>query len=80
MFLKLASNDDEHYKDLRYDSKEYKRVHVGHFVPVLKFNITNNLILLIDFNHHNVIYKFSSLIPSILIYHLSDHFRIKDKA
>lgn len=51
------SADVEHYKNLRYDLKEYKRAHVGHFVLVFKFDKMNNLILFSDFDHHDNIYK-----------------------
>ncbi len=53
----LNSADIEHYKNLRYDMKEFKRVHVGHFVLVFKFDKINNLILFSDFDHHDKIYK-----------------------
>ena len=45
------------YKNLRYDMKEFKRAHVGHFVLVFKFDKMNNFILFSDFEHHDVIYK-----------------------
>ncbi len=51
------SADVEHYKNLRYDLKEFKRVQVGHFVLVFKFEKMNNLILFSDFNHHDNIYN-----------------------
>lgn len=51
------SSDVEHYKNLRYDLKEFKRAHMGHFVLVFKFNKMNNLILFSDFDHHDNIYK-----------------------
>ena len=47
----------EHYKNLRYNMKEFKRVHLGHFVLVFKFDKTNNLIFFSDFDHHDKIYK-----------------------
>jgi len=53
----LSSPDIEHYKNLRYDLKEYKRVQVGHFVLVFKYDKANNLIYFADFDHHDVIYK-----------------------
>ena len=53
----LNSHDIEHYKNLRYDMKEFKRVHIGHFVLVFKFDKINNLILFSDFDHHDKIYK-----------------------
>jgi len=47
----------EHYKNLRYDLSAYKRVHIGHFVLVFKFNKLENTIEFSDFDHHDVIYK-----------------------
>ena len=49
--------DVEHYKNLRYDLKEFKRAQVGHFVLVFKFDKMNNLVLFSDFDHHDKIYK-----------------------
>jgi len=53
----INSSDIEHYKNLKYDLKEFKRVHVGHFVLVFRFDKMNNLILFSDFDHHDNIYK-----------------------
>jgi len=53
----IISADIEHYKNLRYGLKEFKRTHVGHFVLVFKFDKINNLILFSDFDHHDNIYK-----------------------
>jgi len=53
----INSLDFEHYKNLRYDIKDKKRVHVGHFVLVFKLNKTENLIEFDDFEHHDNIYK-----------------------
>jgi len=53
----INSSDIEHYKNLRYDLKDKKRVHIGHFVLVFKFNKTENLIYFDDFDHHDNIYK-----------------------
>jgi len=53
----INSSDVEHYKNLRYDLKDKKRVHIGHFVLVFKFNKTENLIEFDDFEHHDIIYK-----------------------
>lgn len=52
----INSESIEHYKNLRYDLKEFKRVHIGHFVLVFKFNKNNNLISFEDFKHHDKIY------------------------
>ena len=53
----LNNSDIEHYKNLRYDLKEFKRAHIGHFVLVFKFDKLNNVILFSDFDHHDNIYK-----------------------
>ncbi len=49
--------DIEHYKNLRYNLKDSKRVHVGHFVLVFQYNKGDNEILFDDFDHHDTIYK-----------------------
>jgi len=47
-----------HYKNLKHDLKDFKRVHVdSSFVLVFKVNITNNFILFVEFDHHDKIYK-----------------------
>jgi mRNA-degrading endonuclease RelE of RelBE toxin-antitoxin system len=50
-----VANSSDHYKNLRYDMKEYKRVHVGHFV--LLFRYSDDCIYFEEFQHHNYIYK-----------------------
>ena len=48
----------QHYKNLRNDLKDYKRVHIQRsFVLTFKVDITNNFILFTDFDHHDKIYK-----------------------
>ena len=49
--------DVEHYKNLRYDLKDLKRAHIGHFVLVFSFNKLNNVVSFVDFDHHDNIYK-----------------------
>lgn len=49
--------DIEHYKNLRYNMKESKRVHIGHFVIIFQFNKNNNEILFDEFDHHDNVYK-----------------------
>ena len=53
----LSSPDIEHYKNLRYNMKEFKRAHIGHFVLVFKFDKMNNILFFSDFDHHDNIYK-----------------------
>jgi len=50
------SYDVEHYKNLKHDLKEFKRVHIKEKVLVFKFDKINNKILFFDFDHHNKIY------------------------
>jgi len=47
-----------HYKNLRYDLKEFKRVHIDkNFVLTFKVDLANNFILFVDFDHHDRVYK-----------------------
>ena len=52
----VNSPDIEHYKNLRYDLKESKRVHIGHFVLVFSYDKNDNTISFEDFEHHDNIY------------------------
>jgi len=47
----------EHYKNLRYNLKDSKRAHIGHFVLVFQYNKATDTITFDDFDHHDVIYK-----------------------
>lgn len=54
----INSGDVEHYKNLRYDLSEFKRVHViGSFVLIFKFDKKNNIISFEDYDHHDKIYR-----------------------
>ena len=46
----------DNYKNLRNNLKEYKRVHIGHFVLVFKFIKSENKIIFENFDHHDNIY------------------------
>lgn len=54
-----CSNDSiNHYKNLRYDLKDFKRVHIDkHFVLIFKVDYENNFILFSDFDHHDNVYR-----------------------
>jgi YafQ family addiction module toxin component len=54
----VNSEDIEHYKNLKYNMKDCKRVHIGHFVLVFRFDKTNNTIIFDDFDHHDKIYLY----------------------
>jgi len=53
----INTSNVEHYKNLRDDMKDSKRVHLGHFVLVFSFDKINNKIIFEDFDHHDKIYK-----------------------
>lgn len=60
--IKEIVNSDEqsiqHYKNLRHDLKDYKRVRINKsFVLVFKVDPSNNFILFTDFDHHDKVYK-----------------------
>ena len=52
----VISSDPEHYKNLRHDLSEFKRVQIGSFVLVFKFVKSENKIYFEDFDHHDRIY------------------------
>jgi YafQ family addiction module toxin component len=53
----INSKAVDHYKNLRYSLKEFKRVHVGHFVLIFSFDKSKQMIKFCDFQHHDFIYK-----------------------
>lgn len=53
----INSADVEHYKNLKYNMKDKKSVHLGHFVLVFKFIKSENKIIFVDFDHHDNIYS-----------------------
>jgi len=53
----INSYNVDTYKNLRYNMKDYKGVHVGHFVLVFEFDKNKNIISFEDFDHHDNIYK-----------------------
>lgn len=50
----LNSDGIEHFKNLRYDLSELKRVRIGSFVLVFRFK--EGVIFFEDFDHHDRIY------------------------
>lgn len=52
----INSENVEHYKNLKYDLKDFKGVHAGHFVLVFKYDKKSGLISFEDFDHHDKIY------------------------
>ncbi|MBS3165581.1 type II toxin-antitoxin system RelE/ParE family toxin [Candidatus Woesearchaeota archaeon] len=53
----INSANVEHYKNLRYNLKDSKRVHIGHFVLVFQFIKAENKIIFLDFDHHDNVYE-----------------------
>ena len=49
--------DIRHYKNLRHDLKDFKRIHIGSFVLIFGFDKKNNRILFDDFQHHDKVYS-----------------------
>jgi len=53
----VSSDGIEHYKNLRYDMKESKRVHIGHFVLIFSYDKADDFVSFEDYDHHDNIYK-----------------------
>lgn len=53
----VESYDVEHYKNLRYDMKDSKRVHIGYFVLIFSYDKRSNFVSFEYFDHHDTIYK-----------------------
>lgn len=54
----LKSNNPDHYKNLRYNLKNLKRVHIdSHFVLVFEVNKKEKVIKFYDLQHHDTIYN-----------------------
>ena len=53
----VNSSSIEHYKNLRFNMKDSKRVHVGHFVLVFSYDTSRDFIFFEDYDHHDNIYK-----------------------
>lgn len=53
----INSKDINHYKNLRYDLSEFKRVQIGESVLIFSHNKKKNKIIFEDFDHHDKIYK-----------------------
>ena len=58
----ILPNPKHRYKNLHYDMKGVKRIHIGHFVLVFRLDKKENLIFFEDFDHHDNIYKKKVLI------------------
>jgi len=47
----------DHYKNLRHDLKDTKRVHIGSFVLVFHYDEKTQTLYFDDFGHHDDIYR-----------------------
>jgi YafQ family addiction module toxin component len=52
----INANSIEHYKNLRHDLKNFKRVQIKEKVLIFSFDKTANTITFEDFDHHDKIY------------------------
>ncbi len=52
----ITGDDVEHYKNLKYDFSDMRRVHCGHFVLAFKLIKQENKIIFVDLDHHDNIY------------------------
>ena len=56
--LQIVTSNPQHYKNLRYGMKEFKRVHVNSsFVLIFKINEQQRTIHFETLKHHDKIYK-----------------------
>lgn len=53
----ITSSDVEHYKNLRYNLKEFKRVQIGSFILIFRFDKSNKIIDFENYDHHDKIYR-----------------------
>ena len=54
----IKCQDPEHYKPLRYDLKNKKRVHIKKsFVLVFSYDKHKNFVSFLDYDHHDNIYN-----------------------
>jgi mRNA-degrading endonuclease RelE of RelBE toxin-antitoxin system len=53
----LSTPDLSHYKNLKYNLKNCKRVHVGSYVFTFQYILVRNHVFFDDVDHHDKIYK-----------------------
>jgi len=53
----ITSENIDHYKPLRYDLKNKKRVHIRRsFVLIFEYEPTTDTVIFLDYDHHDDIY------------------------
>ncbi len=56
--VQLSESEIEHFKNLRHDLSNRKRVHIDKsFVLTFRFDRKKKFILFLDFDHHDNVYK-----------------------
>ena len=53
----INSDNIDHYKNLKYDFRDWKRVHIGHFVLVFSHNKLSDTVIFFHYEHHDNIYR-----------------------
>jgi len=55
---RIIPENPQHYKNLRYDLKDYKRVHIDKsFVIIFTVDLTLKKVEFLDLDHHDKIYE-----------------------
>lgn len=52
----VLANPEHRYKDLHYDMKGLKRVHICHFVLIFTVDHKKKIVSFEDYDHHDKIY------------------------
>mgnify|MGYP000138539911 CR=1 FL=1 len=52
----ILENPQHRYKDLHYDLKSIKRIHIGHFVLTFIIDSNTRVVSFEDYDHHDKIY------------------------
>ena len=52
----LNSSDLNQYKNLKAPMSEFKRVHIGSFVLIFKYDVKLDYVSFMDFKHHDEAY------------------------
>ena len=53
----VYSENIDHYKNLKHDMKDSKRVHIGHFVLIFQYDKKSDTIYFDNVEHHDSVYK-----------------------
>ena len=55
----ILANPEHRYKNLHYDMKGSKRIHIGHFVLTFIIDKNSKVVSFEDYDHHDKIYKWN---------------------